>query len=280
MASTARKLPFADTIWEGYRMAFTRFPDLVRAAWLPWVAALGIPFLVFRFWEAEFTRTPVVQSNWMWAAVVLALLGNVAGTISTLAAMLRVLVLDEKDREVIAQWRFGRDEWRVFGAYLICLGIMFALMAAMGSVLMLSLSQGLKRADTGWLFVPVFLAAWLGLYYFFIRAFLVFPHVIAEKRIDFSGAWRLSQRNFWRLFGVIFVGGILLSMVMGPVMASIIAPAITVGTPKAIQVDLNRLLLGFMVVGFVMNSVQLSLIAASYNYLSGRASGEPEAEPS
>jgi hypothetical protein len=280
MASTARKLPFADTIWEGYRMAFTRFPDLVRAAWLPWVAALGIPFLLFRFWEAELGRPPVPQGGWMWASAGVALIANVAGTLSALGATLRVLILDEKSRDVIAQWRFGRDELRLFGAHLIVLAIMLAVMAAMAAALTLSLAQGAKQIETSWIFVPLFIAAWLGLYYFIVRSLLFFPHVIAEKRIDFSGAWRLTRGNFWRLFGVILVGGILLSIVLGPVFGSIIASGITVESPKSLHVDLNRLLLGFLAIGFLMNSVQFSLIAAAYNYLSGRDTGGPEAEPS
>jgi hypothetical protein len=275
-----KKLPFADTIWEGYRMAFTRFPDLVRVAWLPWVAGIGIPFSLFRFWEAEFSQPPVSHSGWLGVSILVAVVAYLAGALSTAAAMLRVLVLDEKSRDVIAQWRLGRDELRLLGAYVIVLGIVFAVMAAFASIGAIALASGVQQAQFGRIIVPAFILVWLGFYYFFVRAIMLFPHVIAEKRLDFLGAWQLSRRNFWRLFGVMFVGGVLLSTVVGPVMASIFVPAITVGPGRAVQIDSNRLVMGFMVVGFLMNVVQTALIAASYNYLSGRNAGASEAEPS
>ena len=118
-------------------------------------------------------------------------------------------------REGFAFLKLGMDEVRVVAVYLLLCVLAYAAVGlVVGAIVLLCLSDaplGLRIAG-GILLGTAGLAAliWVG-----VRLSLLLPATVAERRIDFGRAWRLSRGRFWPLLALgLIVAMILLVMQM------------------------------------------------------------------
>ena len=116
----------------------------------------------------------------------------------------RLVLLDP--RSISAQLR-PHWSWREtrFFVWLVIVYILVAGALLVASALMLNIVQWtikpLPENQMGW---PMYAAA-LPALYIFARLCLVFPATAVDRRVTLRWAWRLSERNGWRLFLVVAV---------------------------------------------------------------------------
>jgi hypothetical protein len=122
--------------------------------------------------------------------------------------------------------KFGMDEFRMMGLYLILIvvGGFFALIAGLVVFFMVggaALAAGAMPGAGTVLFMFLFmLLLFVGLVYVLVRLSLVGPLTFLRRRIAIDDGWALSRGNFWKLFLVYLVLGIIM-MVLQMVVPSI-----------------------------------------------------------
>lgn len=121
-------------------------------------------------------------------------------------------VLRPQDRS-FAYIKFGADEWRMLGLYLIIV-LIFSVASGLYSVVtMFALSLS---GPVEWLVGVVATLGGLALVgWLFVRLTLAGPVAVADERLDIRGAWMLTRGEFWRLvatllLSILFYGGVLL----------------------------------------------------------------------
>ena len=124
-----------------------------------------------------------------------------------LPALYRAMQNDGRDR--FAFVRLGREELRVLLVLLI-LAVISVVLGQAGDTAVI-LTQGGNLSGLGVLVGIVTTAFNL---FLSVRLVLAAPAAFARGRIDFKGAWRLTEGRFWPLFGMAIIAGVMACIVV------------------------------------------------------------------
>lgn len=225
------KIPTGDIIARSYRFAFGGFFKVLGIVWLPLAIEFAAAFLIFAPVIAALgqlmAHLPNVDANGMPPAFTQTMSGinRYAMLLTVLGFFLRAVMMLGITREALGTrtglpfvfFAFGKDVWRLFGAYFILYILMmvavFAVMfvvaipaVIIGAILASVIDAShLSPLATGVITAIGIVAAVIVLYgaiiYVAIRlGFLLTPVVVVEKTIAIERIWNLSKGNVWRLF--------------------------------------------------------------------------------
>jgi len=203
------KIPVGEAVRFAYEFTFRELGTIIGLIWVPMVALAVINFLPYAL--GDMTPSPDLNPT---AAGAIALRGLGLWLISVLlTACINVPVtrqaLGLRTGPAFIHVALGRVELRLWGAYLLLLAIFIVL--SIGFVLAV-VASGLaanatgSKAVVGAVILLVGFAGLCALLFAITRlAFLLAPTVVAEDKISFERNWTLTQGNFWRIAGVLFL---------------------------------------------------------------------------
>jgi hypothetical protein len=294
------KLPVGETVRIAYRFTMRELGTIIGLIWIPMVAVAVINFLPYAL--GDNLQSPDVNAA---AASAAALRGIVFWLISVLlSACIYVPVtrqaLGLRTGPAFAHIAFGRAEFRLWGAYLIFVVILFVLM--LGLILAALVAAFAANATgskplVGAVVSLVVLVGLCGLIYAMTRlVFLLAPVVVVEDKISFERAWSLTAGNFWRIVGVLFLVTLLPAIVFLGAFASLLGPDIVGLYHQAVAEHMNQqaiadrmqaivdthisLMLGIQLI-IAPFSVGLTCAASAHAYkvLTGKALTAPIPQP-
>lgn len=203
------KIPVGETVRSAYRFTFSQLGTIIGLIWLPMVAIAVLEFLPYAMGDASLRADQ--DPNAVGAA---ALRNIVFWLVSVLFyAMVNVAVvqqaLGKRSGTAIVHFALGRAEFRMWGASLLFLAIMFALCA--GLLLAVIATGMIMQAVGSKVFAAiavsaVFLAGICIVFVSLVRlGFLLVPATVAEEKLSFERNWLLTAGNFWRITAILFL---------------------------------------------------------------------------
>jgi hypothetical protein len=202
------KLPVRETVASAYRFTFGELGTIIGLIWLPMVAIAVLEFLPYGLGDANLS--PDQDPNALGAA---ALRGIVFWLVSVLLyACVNVAVtrqaLGLRKGPAIAHFNLGRTEFRVWGALLLLVAILFTLIFGMVLAVIAAgaIAQAIGSAvAAGAAVTVVLIAGFCLLLVSMLRlGFLLVPIAVVEEKIGFERGWLLTRGNFWRIATVLF----------------------------------------------------------------------------
>jgi hypothetical protein len=239
------KIPVETTLVGAFKFLFNRIVSIVGTLWLPFVviAALiaGLAWAVVPHeWLAgnfpangeEFVKSPqfmalLIRLGGAYSALVLA--GIVICSMMTVGVMRHALGLKEGTTWVY--FSLGAPVWRLIAAHILG----FLLILASGAVLLIASILLIKFAvpliplvGLGKLVkVLIVISAVCAIIYSALRLFFFLPAVVvAEERIGLGRSWELGGGNFWRMFIILLVIGLVIAIVGGIVEQFTVMPIV------------------------------------------------------
>lgn len=203
------KLPVRETIAFAYRFTLGELGTIIGLIWLPMVAIGILEFLPYGLGDANLS--PDQDPNALGAAALRGIVFWLASVL--LYACVNVAVtrqaLGLRKGTAIAHFNLGRAEFRVWGALLLLVAILFTLI--FGMVLAVIAAGAAAQAVGGQIaagaaVTVVLVAALCLLLVSMLRlGFLLVPVAVVEEKISFERGWLLTRGNFWRIATVLFV---------------------------------------------------------------------------
>ncbi|HVY88922.1 MAG TPA: hypothetical protein VG942_08645 [Hyphomonadaceae bacterium] len=188
--------------------------DVLRVIWLPiLLQVIAYPPLMPGFlsaWATVGTDPDAAMSHLapVIAPALLFIVIFVGATVMMSCGLTRLILRGEKPALPFLM-RWGMEEWRVLGAWLMTVAIFLALEIGfivvgriIASIMALGPGPGVILGFVS-LIVVACLAVWIG-----IRLSLLVPATIAMGRIAPRTSWETSEGNFWNMVGfwLIFAG--------------------------------------------------------------------------
>jgi hypothetical protein len=203
------KIPVFATIANAYRFVVRDFATIVRLSWFLLLVAILLQYFAMRL-SYQHVVDAVSGQHELDLLTFRALQyapGFVQFVVATIVAVALHRVILFGDRKP------GRAVYLAFGRVEVIFVLLPFLIFLIGLILVVPLGAflGFGRALLGSpqnpaaLAVVPLLTGGLGLFVA-IRLSLLFPLAVAERRIILGEGWRLGRGNFWRLFGVLFLG--------------------------------------------------------------------------
>ena len=203
------KIPVGETVRFAYRFTFSQLGTIIGLIWLPMVAIALLEFLPYAMGDAGLRADQ--DPNAVGAA---ALRNIVFWLVSVLFyAMVNVAVVQQalglRSGTALMHFALGRAEFRMWGASLLFLAIMFALCA--GLLLAVIATGMIMQALGSKVFAAIavsaiFLAGVCIVFVSLVRlGFLLVPATVAEEKVSFERNWLLTAGNFWRITAILFL---------------------------------------------------------------------------
>lgn len=207
------KLPVFATAGLVYRFLFNDLATIARLSWLPlllvWLAQYAVAYFAF---EAMREAMPSVlrgdpaatfKGNLVWQAA--GLIAWLLGTSVVAVALHRVILFGDRKPGRLFYFSFRKIE------------LLFLLLPLVAYVTLFSLNVlvvlNFRFLPAPSFFVLLSISAAFALLWLALRLLLIFPVTVVEGRYDFSQAWTLTRRNFWRLVATMIVAGVPLIVV-------------------------------------------------------------------
>jgi len=222
------KLSVGETVRFAYGFTLRELGTIIGLIWVPMIALAVISFLPYALGDT--TQSPDINPN---AAGAIMLRGIAFSLISlVLSACITVPVVRQalglRTGPAFIHIALGRTELRLTGAYLVFIAIMMVLflgymLAVFGSALAAGATG--NKPLVGLVVVAVGFVGLCGILYAITRlGFLLAPSVVAEDKISFERVWSLTQGNFWRIVGVLFLVTLVPAIVFLSAFAFLLGP--------------------------------------------------------
>jgi hypothetical protein len=213
-----KKIPVGATIANAYRFAFGDFPTVLRSIWLTLAVQLGLTIVLaqrlvplLRAVEAKDpSATSLLGPILLIYPVVLILFFAQFATVTKIALGTR--------REIpLIDFPFGKDMWRLLGAFIVAglaiVAMLIAFALVTGVLGFLLGAMGMGKIMLGIAVGLLLIVGYGGAIFVTFRfMFLLAPVNITERHLGIGRAWQLSQGNFWRSFLIVL--SILLPMIV------------------------------------------------------------------
>lgn len=207
------KIPVWKTIAYAYSFTFAHLGTIVGLIWIPMViSSVGTFFVMRPYYEASLAAAangtamaggPMMVYLFAFEAIALLILAMIGVAITREALGLR------KPGPVFAHFSLGASEFRVFGAFLILMGLYLGFVLAyflavvvvggIAGVLMKTLGSG-ASAGGAVVAAAIAVAGFGALIYAMVRlTFLVVPATVAEGKVGIIRSWQLTSGSFWRI---------------------------------------------------------------------------------
>ena len=226
------------------------------------------------------------------AAEVLSMMGAFAGLFALMIPVFAILqtmlgcaifrAILRPDDKGLFYFKLGGDEWRMFLATLVLVGLLFGFVLVIGGGGVAAFLSGGEALAGPVIFLGTLLGL-VGMTYAGVRLSLALPMTFVERRVRVLSAWPLTRGLFWPLFGgyllawLIGIGvGMALEIVSAVVSggASLTTLMAQGGAPLALSTLTPALVAGTVVsvIGTALQTVLTSAPSASaYGQLAGEA---------
>jgi hypothetical protein len=208
------KLPVFATAGLVYRFLFGELGTIARLSWFPLLLVFLVQYAVAYFaFGAMRAALPSVlsgdpattfKSNLVWQAA--GLIALLAGTSVVAVALHRVILFGDRKPGRLCYFAFGKIEL----LFLLLPLVAYATLFSINLLVVLNF----RSLPTPGFFVLLSVSAGFALLWLALRLLLIFPVLVVEGHYDFSEAWTLTRRNFWRMVGTLIVTGVPLILVM------------------------------------------------------------------
>lgn len=203
------RIPVGATIAHAYRFAFGDCLKILRASWIALALQFVLSFFMVQRMTGFMTSLMARDPSAIGQIGPLLLIYPFA-IILFLVQITAVTELALNPGKPVGLFNFpiGKPTWRMAGAFIIAtLAIAAFLLAFVIAVFTLGFivkMAGLSKAVAAIAFLLVVLVGYGGVIYVVCRFyFLLAPVTVAEERIALGRAWKLTSRNFWRIFLII-----------------------------------------------------------------------------
>jgi hypothetical protein len=202
------KIPVGETVRFAFRFTFSQIGTIIGLIWLPMVGIAFLEFLPYALNGAGLTGNQ--DPNAMGAA---ALRNIVFWLVSVLFyAVVNVAVVQQalglRSGNAIMHFALGRNEFRMWGASLLYLAILFALCAGLFIAVMVTGMIGQAAGSKPVAAIAAAVVLFAGTCVVFVSlvrlGFLLVPATVVEQKISFERNWLLTAGNFWRITAILF----------------------------------------------------------------------------
>jgi uncharacterized membrane protein len=224
------KLQIGAIFEAAYKFLFANILAIIGIAWLPYLVAIGISAIVLvelippQLWQGNFSHMSDAD---MWVMIlkmmvigpIVTVVWIVTSAMVTVGIQRRALGLARGP--VFVYFLLDETVWRLVAANLLFFAAIIGIM--IGVVLACTLSILAARAllsPSSAVLIGVLVGgtAYCAFFYIVIRwAFLIAPVVVAEGHIGLARAWQLASGNFWRIFAILILVTLPISIVGGMV---------------------------------------------------------------
>ena len=221
------RIPVWKTIRYAYTFAFGEIGTIIGLIWIPMVAIGILQFLPFVLGIEQPAAGENPATAGMAALLSLIFLFVTLGLNAMIYVVVTRQALGLRQGAATFHFAFGRPEWQMVSAMLLCAVLLGAMAVAFSATV--ALFALFLRPEANALiatFVALYVLAGIGgLIYAAVRlGFLLWPVVVAEEKVDLGRGWALTAGNFWRAFAVILavtapvlvVNAISILMIGGP----------------------------------------------------------------
>lgn len=203
------KLPVGETTRFAYQFTFGHLGTIIGLIWVPMVAIAILQFLPYGLGDANLTVDQ--DPNALGAAALRGIVFWLASVL--LYACVNVAVIRQalglRTGTAIVHFSLGRAEFRMWGASLLFIAIIFALTFGLILAVIAAGFAGQavgSKMIAGAVVTVVLVAGLCVLLLSLVRlGFLLVPITVAEEKISFERGWILTQGNFWRIASVLFI---------------------------------------------------------------------------
>lgn len=203
-----KKLPVPETIRFAYQFAFGQLGTIIGLIWVPMVVIAVLSFLPYALGDTSVS--PEQNATAAGAASLRAIVFWLASML--LYAIVNVAVIRQalgiRTGGAAIYFSLGSAEFRLWGASLIFIAIMFALMIGVILAIFVSGIAAGALANRMVAGTAVVLIGLAGIFLILVSAirlgFLMVPITVAEEKINFERGWLLTKGNFWRIAAILF----------------------------------------------------------------------------
>ncbi|HKX65523.1 MAG TPA: hypothetical protein VJM78_09440 [Rhizomicrobium sp.] len=200
------KIPVGAAIAHAYRFAFGDFLTVLRSIWLPLCVQLGLTIILaqhaiplVRALAAKDPSAPSLLGPLLLLYPVVLIL-----FFAQFAVVTKVALGTRREIPLI-DFPFGKDMWRLLGAFIVAgltiVAMLIAFALVTGVLSFLLSAMGIGKTMLAILIGLLFAIGYGGTIFVIFRfLFLLAPVNIAEQRLGIDRAWQLSRGNFWRSF--------------------------------------------------------------------------------
>ncbi len=229
------KLPVFQTIGHAYRFARREVWTIIRLAWFPILVVSIVQYgAAYALIDAIMASGGATSPASVAVSSLLTYAVSVIGGSMVAVALHRVILFGDRKPGTYILFSFGRAE-RLFMAFSV-----IVLIAGFVAVIAIGIVAGVTGSPRGLLLILVVVVFGF-LAYLSVRLTPLYPVMVVDGRLDFQQSFDLSRGNFWRLFGVLFIGligaGVALAIARG--LLSIVANRVVgqsgTGTPVSLQ---------------------------------------------
>jgi len=210
----SNKIPVGATVEHAYSFAFGQYLRVLGIVWAPLVVSIAFGLLITPGFLGNHVdiadKEEIVRQSMKLLPLSFVLTFIIRAMIAT---GVTELALGRRAGATIVYFSLGASVWRLIGAWLLVILVMFLL--ALGGALILGIlaavggvafGAGSHGAAGAWFGLFIGLAAiiyYCALIYAAVRlTFFIPPVIVAEKKIDLARGWELARGNFWRIFVV------------------------------------------------------------------------------
>ena len=275
-------------IFDGaYKFLFANVFAIIGIMWLPYTVAILITAFAamgavpLQWWHGDFsamTQDAVLLMIPKFIGLGVIVFGTwiVASSMVTVGVQRRALGLSQGP--VFAYFSLSGPVWRLIGASFlfslaaiaICIGLILAC-----TLIIVGAKAVLSEGLTVLIGILAGVAAWCGFLYVIVRwSFFIAPVVVAENRIGLGHAWHLGRGNFWRIFAIVIVVYLPISVV-GGMLTQVLLPLFGGATnlnnlpdhPTAAQIGaaLHQLFVGLLPASGISTLFQSIALAGATN---------------
>ena len=213
------KIPFEHTLVGAYRFAFTNMLSILGIAWFPFLLVgltlAGLLYSLIPMLNAVLASSQEKWSQPQMVPFVATFLGSMVVLFVVIILAFAIVnvglmrkALGQHPGPVYFFFSLGEQVWRMVGAYLLLILLVWGIMIVFGfgvglvGLLLAKVSEKAQSAGSG-IFGPAAIIA--GIYALVRVQFFLPAVVVAEHHIGLRRSWHLGRGNFWRIVGIVIL---------------------------------------------------------------------------
>jgi hypothetical protein len=202
------KVPVKETVRFAYDFTFGQLGTIIGLIWVPMVLIAVLSFLPYALGDTALSpeQNPAAAGAASLRGMAFWLLSMLLYACINVAVVKQALGI--RTGNAVIHFSLGTPEFRLWGASLIFLAIIFVLMV--GVVLAIiaigAAAAGFENKFASAAAVTILSIGGLCLILVAMLrlGFLLVPITVAEERISFERGWILTKGNFWRIAAIVF----------------------------------------------------------------------------
>jgi hypothetical protein len=265
------KIPVGKTIAYAYGFTFGNLGAIIGLSWVSLVVVAVLQFLPYAGGHSPMIQPDNAAQAGQQALESLGSFFLILLLYSVVYVAVTRQALGLRQGSAMVHFALGAPEFRVFGAMLLFVLVLF------GTAMVFGLAMALLTVLFGGASMPVAAAAAVGvamlcgvaafLYVAIRLGFLIAPVTVAEAQISLTRGWILTAGNFWRLFAVVLAIGTPIVLLYAIGLWAIMGPGLFAPLPDNPDQMKQAMDLRFAALGQNMPMyIGLTLLIAPFNF--------------